>query len=219
LFGNNTIRDIKYDCQGSATSVQYDTPEDYLKWDDYTTWAALKNSKESQSIIKDLEQRKLIKVAYEQSSHINSEVFSSILTKNKVRKQIEEEIAEKAATTCSSVTTYRFDTNMTMIVQSAGGEEPMNVAAQLTASGTFDMVNKLARMLMDMNMNLGQEGKQIVSADYYLSGGWMYMKMGLPGIVTDQWVKIRAPEEIFAQQNQLGQQVVKSADAGGRLPG
>jgi HD superfamily phosphohydrolase len=76
--------------------VQYDTPEDYLKWDDYTTWAALGNSKKSQSIIRDLERRKLIKVAYEQSSHINSEVFSSILTKNKVRKQIEEEIAEKA---------------------------------------------------------------------------------------------------------------------------
>jgi hypothetical protein len=35
-------------------------------------------------------------VAYEQSSQIKNEVFSAILTKNRVRKQIEEEIAEKA---------------------------------------------------------------------------------------------------------------------------
>jgi len=76
--------------------LQYDNVEDYLKWDDYTTWAALRNSQNAKSIIEDLERRKLIKVAYEQSSQIKNEVFSSILTKNRVRKQIEEEIAEKA---------------------------------------------------------------------------------------------------------------------------
>jgi len=76
--------------------IQYDTPQDYLKWDDFSTWTALRDSKAAQSIIRDLERRKLIKVAYEQTSHIKSEMVPAILSKNKIRKQIEEEIAEES---------------------------------------------------------------------------------------------------------------------------
>ena len=76
--------------------IQYDTPQDYLKWDDFSTWTALRDSKAAQSIIHDLERRKLIKVAYEQTSHIKSEMVPAILSKNKIRKQIEEEIAEES---------------------------------------------------------------------------------------------------------------------------
>ncbi|MHA1267216.1 MAG: HD domain-containing protein [Candidatus Helarchaeota archaeon] len=76
--------------------TQFETPNEYLKWDDFTTWTALKNSKNANKIIYNLERRKLIKVAYEQTSHIKSEMVSAILTKNKIRKQIEEEIAEES---------------------------------------------------------------------------------------------------------------------------
>ncbi len=71
-------------------------PEDYLKWDDYTTWTMLKNSKGANAIINDLCHRRLLKVAYEQTSHVKEEIFPTIVTKDKVRLQIEEEIAEIA---------------------------------------------------------------------------------------------------------------------------
>ena len=75
--------------------IDFDTPQDYLKWDDNTTWAALHNSKNANSIIQDIERRKLIKVAYEQTSHMKNGMVPSILTKNTIRKQIEDEIAEE----------------------------------------------------------------------------------------------------------------------------
>ncbi|MFX1420649.1 MAG: HD domain-containing protein [Promethearchaeota archaeon] len=71
-------------------------PEDYLKWDDYTTWTMLKNSRASSDIINNLCNRKLLKVAYEQTSHVKEEIFPTIVTKDKVRLQIEEEIADIA---------------------------------------------------------------------------------------------------------------------------
>ncbi|MFX0133787.1 MAG: HD domain-containing protein [Candidatus Hodarchaeota archaeon] len=72
------------------------TPDDYLKWDDYTTWTMLKNSQASSDIIDNLCRRILLKVAYEQTSHVKEEIFPTIVTKDKVRLQIEKEIAEKA---------------------------------------------------------------------------------------------------------------------------
>ncbi len=71
-------------------------PNDYLIWDDYTTWTMLKNSKASKDIINNLCHRKLLKVAYEQTSLVKEEIFSTILTKENVRIQIEKEIAENA---------------------------------------------------------------------------------------------------------------------------
>ncbi|MFX1294690.1 MAG: HD domain-containing protein [Promethearchaeota archaeon] len=76
--------------------TQYNTPQDYLKWDDFTMWTTLRNSKSANSIIQDLERRKLIKVAYEQTSHMQNEMVPAILTKEKIRSQIRDEIAEKA---------------------------------------------------------------------------------------------------------------------------
>jgi HD superfamily phosphohydrolase len=75
---------------------QYDTPTDYLRWDDFSTWTALRDSKSAHDIIHRLETRKLLKLSYEQASHIKSEMVPAILTKNKIRKQIEEEIAEES---------------------------------------------------------------------------------------------------------------------------
>ncbi|MHA1276620.1 MAG: HD domain-containing protein [Candidatus Helarchaeota archaeon] len=76
--------------------TNYDTPQDYLQWDDFTMWSALRRSKNANSIIHDLERRKLIKVAYEQTSQMRSEMIPAILTKNKIRNQIKTEIAEEA---------------------------------------------------------------------------------------------------------------------------
>ncbi|MHA1381134.1 MAG: HD domain-containing protein [Candidatus Helarchaeota archaeon] len=76
--------------------LNFETAKEYLKWDDYTTWTLLKNSESAKAIIDDLCKRKLLKVAYEQTSLVKQEIFSTILTKENVRIQIEKEIAEIA---------------------------------------------------------------------------------------------------------------------------
>jgi len=72
------------------------TPETYLALDDYVVWSILKRCKKSRGIMQDIEQRKLLKCAYERTFFMKDELFTSVLTNEAVRKQIEEEIATKA---------------------------------------------------------------------------------------------------------------------------
>lgn len=76
--------------------MSFDSVEDYIKLDDYTMWSMLDQCKASSEIINSLKKRKLLKVAYERISFAKDEAFSTIMTKDKVRQQIEEEVAEKA---------------------------------------------------------------------------------------------------------------------------
>ncbi len=76
--------------------MSFDSVEDYIKLDDYTMWSMLDQCKASSEIINSLKKRKLLKVAYERISFAKDEAFSTIMTKDKVRQQIEEELAEKA---------------------------------------------------------------------------------------------------------------------------
>jgi len=72
------------------------TPEAYLALDDYLIWSILKRCKKSRGIMENIEQRKLLKCAYERTFFVKDELFTSVLTNEAVRKQIEEEIATKA---------------------------------------------------------------------------------------------------------------------------
>ncbi|MGQ9720210.1 MAG: HD domain-containing protein [Candidatus Jordarchaeum sp.] len=76
--------------------MNFDSVDDYIKLDDYTMWSMLNQCKASSNIINCLKKRMLLKVAYERISFAKDEAFSTIITKDKVRQQIEEEIAEKA---------------------------------------------------------------------------------------------------------------------------
>jgi HD superfamily phosphohydrolase len=76
--------------------MNFKSVDDYLKLDDYTMWAMLEQCKASKKIIDCLKKRDLLKVAYERISFAKDEAFSTILTKDKIRQEIEEEIAEKA---------------------------------------------------------------------------------------------------------------------------
>ncbi len=76
--------------------INFDSVDDYLKFDDYTMWSMLDQCRASNEIINCLKKRKLLKVAYERISFAKDEAFSTIITKDRVRQQIEEEIAEQA---------------------------------------------------------------------------------------------------------------------------
>jgi len=79
------------------------TPETYLTLDDYYVWSILKRCKKSRGIMQDIEQRRLLKCAYERTFFAKDELFTSVLTNEAVRKQIEDEIAVKAKVSSEDV--------------------------------------------------------------------------------------------------------------------
>jgi len=76
--------------------TQFKTAEEYLAMDDYTVWTMLKNCKKSSKIINNLERRKMLKCAYERTFYEKDTMVSNIFGREAYRKQLQEEIAEKA---------------------------------------------------------------------------------------------------------------------------
>ena len=76
--------------------TRFKTPEQYLGMDDYTVYAKLKNCTKSKKIIRDLENRKMLKCAYEKTFYEKDTVVSNIFSRDSYRKQLQLEIAEEA---------------------------------------------------------------------------------------------------------------------------
>ena len=80
----------------NSNFLNLDSPTEYLKWDDYTMWTFLLKNDASKDIMENIRQRKILKVAYDRTTHVKDEVVPSILTKYSVRNKIIEEIAQSA---------------------------------------------------------------------------------------------------------------------------
>jgi HD superfamily phosphohydrolase len=76
--------------------IDFKTPEEYLALNDYTVWAMLRKSQKSCRIIEDLENRRLLKCAYEQTFYVKDKTVTSIFGVEEIRSQIRDKIAEKA---------------------------------------------------------------------------------------------------------------------------
>src|SRR6266446_518076 len=84
--------------------LDFDVPEDYLKLDDYKVWTGLKECKKSEKIMKDLEHRRLLKCAYERTLFSGEELASNVISDERVRADIEKQIARKAKIALEDVT-------------------------------------------------------------------------------------------------------------------
>ncbi len=76
--------------------AKFKKPEEYLAMDDYTIWTKLKNCRESRRIIENLERRKMLKRAYEKTFYQKDSVVSNIFSRETYRKQLRNDIAQKA---------------------------------------------------------------------------------------------------------------------------
>ena len=83
--------------------LDFDSPEDFLKLDDYKVWTELKECKKSRNIMKDLETRRLLKCAYEHTIFSPEEKVSDMISNERVRNETEKEIARKAKITGEDV--------------------------------------------------------------------------------------------------------------------
>ena len=83
--------------------VDFRSPEDYLALDDYTVWTMLKSCKKSKGIIENLERRKLLKCAYDQTFYVRDKTVSSIFSVEEIRNQMRDKIASEAGVKPKSV--------------------------------------------------------------------------------------------------------------------
>jgi len=76
--------------------INFKTPEEYLALDDYTVWTMLKLCKKSSKIMKNLERRRLLKCAYDQTFHVKDKTVSNLFSAEEIRNEMRDKIAEKA---------------------------------------------------------------------------------------------------------------------------
>ena len=81
----------------------FKTPEEYLALDDYTVWSALKKCKASNKIISDLENRRMLKCAYERTFYEKDAMISNLFGQESYRNQVRGEIAKAAGVEFDSV--------------------------------------------------------------------------------------------------------------------
>jgi len=81
----------------------FKTPEEYMALDDYTVWAALRKCKASNEIISNLENRRMLKCAYERTFYEKDAMISNLFGREAYRRQVQSEIAREAGVELDSV--------------------------------------------------------------------------------------------------------------------
>jgi uncharacterized protein len=81
----------------------FKTPEEYMMMDDYTVWAALRKCKASNEIISNLENRRMLKCAYERTFYEKDAMISNLFGREAYRQQVQSEIAKEACVELNSV--------------------------------------------------------------------------------------------------------------------
>jgi len=81
----------------------FKTPEEYMALDDYTVWAALRKCKASNEIISSLENRRMLKCAYERTFYEKDAMISNLFGRESYRRQVQSEIAREAGVELDSV--------------------------------------------------------------------------------------------------------------------
>ena len=81
----------------------FKTPEEYMALDDYTVWAALRKCKASNEIISNLENRRMLKCAYERTFYEKDAMISNLFGRETYRRQMQSEIAIEAGVELDSV--------------------------------------------------------------------------------------------------------------------
>jgi uncharacterized protein len=81
----------------------FKTPEEYMALDDYTVWAALRKCKASNEVISNLENRRMLKCAYERTFYEKDAMISNLFGREAYRRQVQSEIAREAGVELDSV--------------------------------------------------------------------------------------------------------------------
>jgi len=130
------------------------------------------------------------------------------MSEEAIQKTVEEIVAANLAV---ETTTFDLAMEATVNIQGTAGVERTSISA--TGSGAVDSANQRMHMVMSMTTDVPGQSPLEIPVEYFLVDGWMYMSVDVPGQDT-QWMKMRMPEGMWEQQDQVQQQVdlLKAAD-------
>jgi len=76
--------------------VDLKSVDEYLAFNDYTVWTMLRSCKKSRGIMENLERRRLLKCAYDQTFLVRDKTVSSVFSVEEIRDQMRDNIASEA---------------------------------------------------------------------------------------------------------------------------
>jgi len=117
-----------------------------------------------------------------------------------------DQIVTEAVNGLAEAETYKFDMDLSMTMEVVGGTDPGTMSMSANATGAIDNVNEEMHMVMDMTMNLPEQGEQEMDMELYIVGEWVYVKVSIPQI-GEQWVKMELTPEMWEMQKQIEQQM------------
>lgn len=135
-------------------------------------------------------------------------LLSAVLTGCANSEMSEEDIANIVADIASAnneVDTVSFDLEMNGDIDVAGAEGS-NVAIVAQGQGVVDSAAGQMHMALSMSYIAPDEDIVEIPVEYFLTDGWMYINMTVPG-EGEQWIKMQMPPDMWDQQNQVTQQV------------
>jgi hypothetical protein len=135
-------------------------------------------------------------------------MFSGCVEQKK--KMTVADIKAEVLANAEETDTYKFDMAVTMKMLLSNETNSTEMTTISNWRGVLDVVDKK----MKLNMNTSMESSEIsevsgpMEIEVYLINNTMYTKMdqGIPGL-PPQWTKMEMPEESWASQNQLEQQM------------
>ncbi len=113
-----------------------------------------------------------------------------------------EEIATNSIVATGKMNSLKFNMDFSMSFTLLMEDVPVTMTMQQTATSSVNIPDMKMGMIMDMVMEIPNQGTQNMAAEIYLTDGWMYMKANVPG-VGDQWTKMKLTEELWAMQSKL----------------
>ena len=120
--------------------------------------------------------------------------------------EIEEVVAEILAAN-TAVDTVAFDLTMDGEITVEADDvvvEDITIVAE--GSGVVDSAAEQMHIALTMDYVVPGEDPLSVPVEYFLTDGWMYISMVVPGDAV-QWMKMQVPEEMWDKQNEAQKQV------------
>ena len=129
----------------------------------------------------------------------------------------DQQIVSKVIETSNSIKSVKLAMDISENVDITADSQSENMSVKETGIASVDNVAKEMMMDATMDMVVPNTGKQSMTMDEYLTGGYVYMKADLTG--TDQWTKMKIDESQWTNENQLAQQIefLRSAISVSRL--
>jgi len=117
-----------------------------------------------------------------------------------------------AGALAASYDTVSFDMDVPMTIEATGGDDPGTMTMDMSSTGAIDIINRAMRMTIGVDMDVPGADSQYMDAEIYILDGWMYSGVEIPNLI-EQWQKMALTEEMWQQQDQVGQYVELLATA------